>query len=170
MLKLFRSFLTSLSICSASRSSHLVTFWIIRKNRNISKTYSHRMVFRRKRNYLKINYYFGATHIKVVGAKRPLLKICHTFTKMIKHATVIPYLKKVQKMYDSRDTRLEFCWHHDFSPENQQILLYQEIQIYIAFWCIISSSFNFSWVFEDCFNKHGCNYYDVSKNGYSRPS
>ena len=29
------------------------------------------------------------------------------------------------------------------STENQQILLYQEIQIYTAFWYIISNSFNF---------------------------
>ena len=30
----------------------------------------------------------------------------------------------------------------------------------------IPNSSNFSWVFKDCFNKHGHNFDDVSKNGY----
>ena len=33
----------------------------------------------------------------------------------------------------------------------------------------ISNSFNFSWVFKDCFNKNGYSFDDVSKNGYPRP-
>ena len=57
-----------------------------------------------------------------------------------------------------------------FFTENQQILLYQEIQIKIAFKSIISDSFNFLWVFKGFFNRHGCNFDDVSKIGYSRPS
>ena len=44
------------------------------------------------------------------GAKRhPLHKIGHTHPAMMKLATVIPYLKKLQKIYESRDTPLEFC-------------------------------------------------------------
>ena len=35
--------------------------------------------------------------------KGPLPKICHLYTKMIKLGTVIPYLKKIQKIYKSRD-------------------------------------------------------------------
>ena len=38
--------------------------------------------------------------------KAPFLKICHT---MMKLGTVIPYLKKIPKLYESRDTRYEFC-------------------------------------------------------------
>ena len=34
-----------------------------------------------------------------------------------------------KKIYKSRDTPLEFCWHQYFFNRNQQILLYQEIQI-----------------------------------------
>ena len=30
---------------------------------------------------------------------------------------VIPYLNKIQKIYESRDSLLEFCWHQHFSPE-----------------------------------------------------
>ena len=68
---------------------------------------------------------------------------------MIKLGTVIPYLKNIQKIYKSRDTPPEFCWHQHFSTGNQQFLLYQEIQIKITFWCIISNYLNFSWNFED---------------------
>ena len=43
--------------------------------------------------------------------------------------TVIPDLKKIQKLYKSRDTSFEFCWHQHFFTRNQQILLHQELQI-----------------------------------------
>ena len=64
------------------------------------------------------------------GAKRPpFLKICHTYPTMMKLGTVTPYLKKIQKIYKSRDTPLEFCRHQQFFTGNQQILLYQEIHV-----------------------------------------
>ena len=99
-----------------------------------------------------------------------LTKICHTHPTMTKLGTVIPYLRKTQKIYKSRDTSLEFCWHENFFTRNQQILLHQEIQLYMGFWCIIYNYFNFSWVLNNCFNKNGYNFDDVSKNGYFRPS
>ena len=43
--------------------------------------------------------------------------------------TIIPYLKKIQKIQKSRDTPPEFCWHQHFFNENQQLLAYQEIQV-----------------------------------------
>ena len=104
------------------------------------------------------------------GKKAPLPKICHTYPTMMKPGTFIPYLKKIQKICKSHDTPLEFCWHQQFFTANQQILLHQEIQIWIVFWYIISNSFNFFLVSKDFFNKHGYNFDDVSKNGYSRPS
>ena len=64
-----------------------------------------------------------------VGQKAPLPKICHTYPTMMKLGTVIPYLRKIQKMYKSRDTSLEFCWHQHFFTKNQQFLVYQEIQV-----------------------------------------
>ena len=82
---------------------------------------------------------------------------------MMKLGTVIPYLKKIQKTYESRDTPREFCWHQHFFTVSQQILLYRETQIYTGFSNIISNSFNFCWVFKDCFNKHGYNFGDVNK-------
>ena len=47
---------------------------------------------------------FGAAH-----GWAPLPKICHTYPTMMKLGRVIPYLKKIQKIYESRDTLLEFC-------------------------------------------------------------
>ena len=53
---------------------------------------------------------FAATHRSGVGAKRlPLPNICHTYPTMMKFGTVIPYLKKIQKVYESRDTHLDVC-------------------------------------------------------------
>ena len=60
--------------------------------------------------------------------KGPLPKICYTYPTMIL-GTVIPYLKKTQNTYESRDIPLEFCWHQHIFTGNQQILLYKEIQI-----------------------------------------
>ena len=52
---------------------------------------------------------FGAAH-GWGSQKGPLPKFCHTYPTMMKLGTVIPYLKKMQKIYKSRDTSLEFCW------------------------------------------------------------
>ena len=40
----------------------------------------------------------------------------------------------------------------------------------IVFRYIVSNSFNFFSFFKDCFDKHGCNFYDVNEIGNSRPS
>ena len=39
------------------------------------------------------------------------------------------YLRKIKRMYKSRDTPLGFCWHQYFFTGNHQILLHQEIHI-----------------------------------------
>ena len=39
------------------------------------------------------------------------------YPTMMKLGTVIPYLKKIHKIYKSRDTLLEFCWNQHFLPE-----------------------------------------------------
>ena len=43
------------------------------------------------------------------GLFAPSPKIRHTYPTMMKLGTAIPYLMKIQKMYKSRDTSLEFC-------------------------------------------------------------
>ena len=60
----------------------------------------------------------------VVGGKKdPLPKICDTYPAMMKLGTVTPYLEKIQKIYESRDT------HQHFFYGNQQTLLHQKIDI-----------------------------------------
>ena len=75
--------------------------------------------------------------------RSPVPKICYTYSTMMKLRRVIPYLKKTQKSYESRDTPLEFCQHQHFFIGNQQILLYQKIQIQIAFLHIIYNLLTF---------------------------
>ena len=62
------------------------------------------------------------------GAKRPPSLKSATYSTMMKLGRAIPYLKKIQKIYESRETPPEFCLHQHFFTGNQQILLYQEIQ------------------------------------------
>ena len=45
---------------------------------------------------------------RLLHQNNPLLKIRHTYPTMMKLGTIILYLK-IQKMYKSRDTSLEFC-------------------------------------------------------------
>ena len=53
---------------------------------------------------------FGAAHGPGVGGRKASPpKICHTYPTIMKLGTVIPYLKKIQKIYESHDTPLEFC-------------------------------------------------------------
>ena len=115
-------------------------------------------------NPIQDGYFRGCSRMGVTRIPPCPSKICHTYPTMMKLGTVIPYLKKIPKIYESRDTPPKFYWHQHFFTENQQILLYQDIQIKIAFW------YNFSWVFKDFFNKSGYKFDDVSKNGYPRPS
>ena len=59
---------------------------------------------------------FGATHVCGGGGEAerlPLPKICHRYPTMMKIGAVIPYLKKIQQIYKSRD----------IFTGNQQILL-----------------------------------------------
>ena len=53
--------------------------------------------------------HFRGCSLMGVQTGPPSPKICHTYPTMIKLGTVIPYLKKIQKTYESRDTHPEFC-------------------------------------------------------------
>ena len=61
--------------------------------------------------------FFGAAHEWRRAKKVSLPKICRTYSKMMKLDAVIPYLKKFQKLYELRDTPIEFCWHQHLLPE-----------------------------------------------------
>ena len=92
-------------------------------------------------------------------------KICHTYPTMMKLGTVIPYPKKIQKIYESRDTPLEFCWHQHFSPEISKFCYIKKCRYRLHFGPQFNF-FNFCWVFKDFLNKTGYNFDDVSKKGY----
>ena len=78
----------------------------------------------------RMGFFGGCSRMGGGGGKMdPLPKICHTYPTMVKLGTGIPCPKKIQRIYESRDTPLEFCSHHHFLTGNQQIWLYQEIQI-----------------------------------------
>ena len=54
--------------------------------------------------------FFGAAHGWGVGQKDPPLPtIYHKYPAVMKLCTAIPYLKKIQKLYELRDTPLQFC-------------------------------------------------------------
>ena len=72
---------------------------------------------------------FGAAQGWAGEAKRsPLPKICLTYPTMMRPGTVVLNIKKIKKIYELRNTSLEFCCRQLFSPTISD-LLYQEIQI-----------------------------------------
>ena len=68
---------------------------------------------------------FGAAH----EWNCPLTKIKYAYLTMMKLGTAILYPKKIQEIFKSRDTPLEFCLYQYFFTGNQQLLSYQEMQI-----------------------------------------
>ena len=52
--------------------------------------------------------FFGAAQGWGRPKGTPLSKICHTYPRRMKLGTVIPYLKKIKKIFESRDTPPEF--------------------------------------------------------------
>ena len=65
---------------------------------------------------------FGAAHGWGGPKRPPLSKTSDTYPTIMKFGTVIPYLEKIQKRYESRQTSSDFTG-------NQQIWFYQEIQL-----------------------------------------
>ena len=67
------------------------------------------------------------------GKKAPYLKNCYTNRIMMKLGTVIPYLKKAQKVINHMTQALIFADISIFHRKSAFFLLYQEIRIWIAF-------------------------------------
>ena len=54
-------------------------------------------------NPIQDGHFWGCS--RMGGSKKaPIPKICHRYPTMMKLGMVIPYLKKIQKIYESRDT------------------------------------------------------------------
>ena len=65
-----------------------------------------------------------------VGVKRPPLpEIYHTFPTKMKLGTVISYLKKTQKIDESHDTPLEFCWLSIFHRKSANLAISENTNI-----------------------------------------
>ena len=60
-------------------------------------------------NPIQDRFFRGYSRMGGGQKKAPLLKICHTYPAMMKLCTLTPYLRKIKKIYKSRDTPLEFC-------------------------------------------------------------
>ena len=118
-------------------------------------------------NPVQDEHFRGRSRMGRRGKKVPLPKICHTYPAKMKLGTVIPYLKKIQKIYESRQTALCVLLTSAFYYRKSENFA---ISRNTAYWYIISNSSNLFWAFRDYFNKHGCNFGDVNKNGNSRPS
>ena len=68
------------------------------------------------------------------GTKASLFpKICHTYLTMMKPGTVIPYLKKIQKIYESRDIPLNFADISIFSPETSKFCYIKKYRYRLQF-------------------------------------
>ena len=76
---------------------------------------------------------FGGAHSWGEGAERSPLSICHTYLTMIKLSTVISYLKKIKKIYESRDTPLEFSNICYFEKYRYRLHFNTEFLILLAF-------------------------------------
>ena len=63
---------------------------------------------------------FGTAHGWGEGKRSPvpLSKSCNSYPTMMRLGPVIPSLKKIQKIFESRDTHPDFCWYHHFFTGN----------------------------------------------------
>ena len=64
------------------------------------------------------------------------LKSIHVYPTMMILGTVITGLKKIKKIYKSRDSTFGFCWHNICSLEISKFTISRDTDI-IAFWYII---------------------------------
>ena len=63
-------------------------------------------------------YPFRAAHGWGRAKTHSLPKICHLYPTKMTLGKIMPYLKKTQKIYESRDTPHRFGWHQYFWSES----------------------------------------------------
>ena len=123
----------------------------------------------------RINFFRDAYGWRGRGGKKPppsprhLHKICHTYAKMMKLGTVIPYLTKIQKSMKitwlTPIVLLTSAFFH-WKLSNLDISRSTDTD-FISFWYIIYNSFKLFWVYKGCPSKYGYNFDNASKNGYA---
>ena len=89
---------------------------------------------------------------------------------MMKLGTVIFYLKQIKNIYINHVTYLLSSADISIFHLKSANFATSRNKIQTEFSYIICTSFNFPCGFNNCFNKYGYNFDDVSKNNYSRPS
>ena len=124
---------------------------MLNRKRCISDTWlsSRIFIFACTFNPLQDELFRGCSLIWKGGGDRkaPIPKICHTYPTMMKLGTVVPPKEDSKNIW--------IMWHilwvlltSAFFHQKSANFAYQEIQIEIAFWYIISNSFNFPRVFK----------------------
>ena len=113
------------SISSFSHTGTITTFLTLKTNRANSnwQIWSTSVNFFHPLNPIQDGLFRSCSRMGGGAKWPPFPKICHTYPTMMKLGTVISYPKKIQQIYESRDTPLEFCWHQHFFTRNHQILL-----------------------------------------------
>ena len=76
------------------------------------------------------------------------------------------YLKKIQKIYESRDMPFEFCWHQHFWLEIIKFYYIKKYRYRLHFDTYFLILLTFLETLKLFLNKHGYNFDDVSKNSY----
>ena len=91
---------------------------VIHTNKKVFKCISSGKAFPLKENLLTLFRmdFLEAAHGRLGG--KTDTKIGYTCPTMVKLATVISHLKKIQKIYESRDVPLQFCCHQHFFTRN----------------------------------------------------
>ena len=110
----------------------------------------------------------GAAH-EWVDKKGPFLKAI-TYVLQWWNLVVIPYLKKIKKIYINHVIQpLSSVDNSIFSSEVNNFCYIKKCRYRLHFntYLILLTLF---WIFKGCFSKHGCNFGDVSKFDYPRPS
>ena len=124
----------------------------------------------------RMNFFRDAHGWRGRGGKKPppphLHKICHTYAKMMKLGTVIPYLRKIQKNIKTTWLTLIILLTSAFihwKLSNLDISRSTDTD-FISFWCIIYNSFRLFWVYKGCPSKYCYNFDNVNKSGYASSS
>ena len=92
-------------------------------------------------NPIQDGHFWGCSQMREGQKRLPLPKICHTYLTMMKLDIVIPNLKKIQKVYESRDTpRADISI---FSPEISKFCYIKQYRYRLNFttWFLIVLAF-----------------------------
>ena len=102
------------------------------------------------------NYYYSiiAFSIYFVPIRMGLFRATlYTYPILIELGIIKAYLEKI--------------WHQLFLLEINNFRYLKKLW-WNFFWYIVRDSFDYSWVFKVCLDKHECNFDDFSEIGYSR--